>query len=132
MKALSVRQPWAELILSGAKNLELRTWSTRYRGTILIHASKTIENEVILKAGLDPSILARGALVGVAEVRGCRIFIREDAENLRMKGAFFGEWIPELYAWELGAVRRITPIPCVGALGLFEVPAEIMGLCGRL
>lgn len=40
MKALSVKQPWASLIVSGLKDIENRSWSTNYRGPILIHASK--------------------------------------------------------------------------------------------
>jgi|ERR1700687_42153 len=39
MKMISIRQPWASLIVSGAKDVENRTWPTRYRGTVLIHAS---------------------------------------------------------------------------------------------
>ncbi len=41
MKALSVRQPWADLILVGAKDVENRTWWTSYRGRLAIHAAKT-------------------------------------------------------------------------------------------
>lgn len=39
MKALSIKQPWASLIAHGIKDIENRTWSTRYRGRIYIHAS---------------------------------------------------------------------------------------------
>lgn len=41
MKALSVRQPWATLIVAGLKRVETRTWATRHRGPLLIHAAKT-------------------------------------------------------------------------------------------
>jgi len=40
MKILSIRQPWAALIVSGAKDVENRTWPTRYRGPLLVHAAK--------------------------------------------------------------------------------------------
>lgn len=40
MKALSIRQPWATLILRGGKDIENRVWRTKQRGTVLIHASK--------------------------------------------------------------------------------------------
>ncbi len=39
MKALSIKQPWASLIAHGIKDIENRTWATKYRGTIYIHAS---------------------------------------------------------------------------------------------
>ena len=40
MLALSIRQPWASLILKAGKNIENRDWPTKYRGRILIHAAK--------------------------------------------------------------------------------------------
>jgi hypothetical protein len=42
MKALSIRQPWAWLIVNGYKDVENRTWPTHVRGTVLIHAAKTM------------------------------------------------------------------------------------------
>lgn len=41
MKTLSVRQPWASLLVSGLKDIENRTWVSNYKGRILIHASST-------------------------------------------------------------------------------------------
>lgn len=41
MKTLSVRQPWASLLVSGLKDIENRTWAPNYKGRILIHASST-------------------------------------------------------------------------------------------
>ncbi len=41
-KALSIRQPWAWLIAHGYKDVENRTWPTRFRGAVLIHAGKTM------------------------------------------------------------------------------------------
>lgn len=41
MKAISIKQPWASLIAHGIKNIENRTWATKYRGKVLIHASGT-------------------------------------------------------------------------------------------
>ena len=46
MKTLSVRQPWANLIVHGLKDIENRTWRTNFRGRILIHAPKTIEKKI--------------------------------------------------------------------------------------
>jgi len=43
MKAILIRQPWAWLIVHGYKDVENRTWSTKYRGPILIHAGKTLD-----------------------------------------------------------------------------------------
>ena len=40
MKCLSLKQPFAELLISGKKTVELRKWNTKFRGKFLIHASK--------------------------------------------------------------------------------------------
>lgn len=51
MKVLSLLQPWATLVVIGAKKIETRSWNTKYRGDILIHASKNkkIAEEIIYK-----------------------------------------------------------------------------------
>ena len=41
MKCLSVRQPWASMIARGEKTIEVRTWSTHYRGPLVICVSKS-------------------------------------------------------------------------------------------
>jgi hypothetical protein len=76
MKALSIRQPWAFLIVNGFKPLENRTWKTQTRGEILIHASKSFD-----KAGYTwvrdnfpeidlplPQQFERDGIVGVANL----------------------------------------------------------------
>jgi hypothetical protein len=45
MKCLSLKQPFAELLVSGKKPIELRKWNTKFRGKFLIHASKQVDEE---------------------------------------------------------------------------------------
>lgn len=45
MKVVSLMQPWATLIALGEKSIETRSWATKYRGEIAIHASKTIDRK---------------------------------------------------------------------------------------
>ena len=100
MKAISVRQPWAYLILQRGKNVENRTWSTDYRGPLLIHAGRQWASHVpgssrqrdvvsavrvggkliewpdnLARGGGKliewPDNLARGAIVGMVELLGC-------------------------------------------------------------
>ncbi len=40
MKAITLTQPWAQLVALGAKRIETRSWSTKYRGPLAIHAAK--------------------------------------------------------------------------------------------
>jgi hypothetical protein len=64
MRAISLWQPWASLIPLGAKKIETRSWSTKYRGPLLIHAAKrwTLDQEVLLSVWNFQSAL--GPLVG--------------------------------------------------------------------
>ena len=45
MKILSIRQPWAHLITQGSKDIENRSWPTKYRGAFLVHASLTVDKK---------------------------------------------------------------------------------------
>ncbi len=63
-KCLSLKQPYAELIVSGKKAIELRTWNTKFRGEFLIHASKKIDKEACERNKIDPKSLITGAIIG--------------------------------------------------------------------
>ena len=76
MKALSIAKPWAECIVSKGKNIENRTWDTKFRGYLAIHASMSKdlsrfeycqENH---KLNLSPQDVDFGAIVGIAEIVG--------------------------------------------------------------
>lgn len=59
MKALSIKQPWAALIAHGIKDIENRTWRTKFRGRIFIHASaKSAGNTAFLLNDLQNSYFA--------------------------------------------------------------------------
>ena len=47
MKVLTIKQPWATLIMQGNKRFEFRSWQTKYRGELLIHAGKGIDKEAV-------------------------------------------------------------------------------------
>jgi hypothetical protein len=84
MKALTLTQPWASLVAIGAKRIETRSWSTKYRGPIAIHAAKDMPRSARLFAYRDPAgqvlneggillggdckELPRGAIVAVARL----------------------------------------------------------------
>jgi hypothetical protein len=128
MKALSIRQPWAELILQGRKQIELRTWNTNYRGQIVIHAGQQVKEEHCRAYGFNPEELVRGALVGTVEIVDVIAFDEESynahaAEHLRL-----GKWPGDLVGWRLAnPVRFETPIPMSGKQGLFDVDDNLIG-----
>ena len=127
MKALSVRQPWAELILLGRKHYELRSWRTSVRGRIWIHASQTIDVPFVELAGLTRSELSTGVLIGSIEILDCVPFTTEIAEELRRGGVFF-EDVRSVsgFAWRVSAPERLAlPIPYRGSLGFFQIPIDV-------
>ena len=118
--ALSIRQPWVELILRGEKNVENRSWPTKHRGLLLIHASRTFDPMNWQDAGetehdLDPTSLPFGALVGAVRVTDCT---REQHSKWHEEGAW-GWYLVE-------AVRFEKPIPYTGAAALFRVPKRLV------
>ena len=68
MKCLSLKQPYAQLLVSGKKIIEIRTWNTKYRGPFLIHASKKINKEVCKRLKIEQTKLVTGAIIGKANV----------------------------------------------------------------
>lgn len=103
MKALSVKQPWANMIASGSKTIETRTWATHYRGPLLIVSSRR------------PEIAPAGYAVSIVELVDCRLMTRSDEAAAQC--AIY----PKAYAWVLRNIRKIEPFPVKGSLGVFDV-----------
>jgi hypothetical protein len=68
MKALSVRQPWADCIAEGEKTIEVRSWQTKHRGVIAIHASSRPDTDI----GEYTEGLPLGVVVCTVEIIDCR------------------------------------------------------------
>lgn len=49
MKVITIKQPFASLIANGIKEYEFRTWKTKYRGKLLIQASKGVDKKAMKK-----------------------------------------------------------------------------------
>ena len=131
IRALTIRQPWAELILRGRKPYELRSWSTSYRGPLVIHAAMSVDSEDAKRLGLNPETLITGAFVGVAVLSDVRSYTREDARLLKKRRAGFG-WFPRKFSWVLKRPRRISPVRAKGQLSLFKVPKTVERRIGTL
>jgi len=117
MKALSVRQPWAELIASGRKTIELRSWSTQYRGPLLICASGQLARDERAREWLDAlGELWQGVAVCTVELVDVRLaHTRADAYDAACTPP------AAHFAWVLAKPRRTSARPIKGRLGLFEV-----------
>jgi hypothetical protein len=78
MKALSIRQPWAWLIVHGHKDIENRTWATSFRGRFLVHAAQSFDHggyrwvQSKMRVPMpEPSRFERGGIVGEADLVHC-------------------------------------------------------------
>lgn len=137
IRAVSLWQPWGELIVCGSKHFETRSWSTNHRGPILIHAAKRYPTQEkkwtqsLYRLGhLDrsPRNIPLGALIGI-----CRLIEVWSSEH-PMLDAYkltyekqFGDFRPGRFAWELEDVLRFEkPVSYRGRQGLFRVPAEAL------
>ncbi|MBU2615830.1 MAG: ASCH domain-containing protein [Nanoarchaeota archaeon] len=118
MKALSLKQPWAELILQGKKIIELRKWNTHFRGRFFIHSSKVPDLEGMKRFGFDE--LPNGFILGKANLGGVKkYFDDEEFEKDNDKHlAETEEW--GRYGFLLDDVKRINPIPAKGKLNFWD------------
>jgi ASCH domain-containing protein len=123
--ALSVRQPWAELILLCRKTVEIRTWETKHRGRIWLHAGRHMDAKLDHRFGLDN--LSRGAFVGFVDLVSIEPLDAVRWEQWRARHLDPGDYRPGFFGWNLDAPCRLrTPLPAPGSLGLFAVPAETL------
>lgn len=114
LKCLSVKQPYASLIMSGRKQLEIRSWKTSHRGVIGICASAVPDKAAVQRLDMTGPL---GCFLGIVEIMDCRPFTPQDVEL-----AFTGQHYPSQWAWVLADPLKITePIPIKGALGLFTL-----------
>ena len=123
MKALSIRQPWAELVMRGEKTLDVRTWQVAYRGPLAIHASSARRPARIRELGLDPDALAYGAILGWVDL--VEIIPLDEATYNALRSEHRSDKpFPGgvLYGWRFANPRRLSqPVPTRGRMSLFHV-----------
>lgn len=111
MKAISVRQPWASMIANGEKTIETRTWSTNYRGDLLIVSSK--------RPAIDG--LPLGQALCVVRLVDCRPMTQDDVPVAGCH-TYYGA-----QAWCLDNIRPVGgPFAVRGQLGLYEVDDKLI------
>jgi hypothetical protein len=121
--ALSIRQPWAWLIMNAGKDIENRNWPTKFRGRVLIHAAKgcTVDEydsvyewlsdefeDAFCEAMPDLKAIERGGIIGSVEIVDC---VTSSSSSW-----FFGR-----YGFVLRNPRVLPFTPCKGRLGFFDV-----------
>jgi len=127
MRAITIQQPGAELILQGRKTFELRTWAISHRGRIAIHAGKRVKTEAGVAHGLDADSLPRGALVGTVDIMDVTEFDQASWQALRDQHLSPGDFPGDVVGWQLANPQRLPqPIPWRGRMGIFYVDDEAL------
>jgi activating signal cointegrator 1 len=143
VKALSLWQPWATLVVTGWKGVEVSGGATTETGLVAIHATASLPplgrqaleectfQEALIHAfpkcglGVTPTDLPYGAILGVAKLGGCKVMTQERIDLRRefepMEYAF-GDYKPGRFEWHIERAHRFAePIPCKGRQKLWEV-----------
>jgi hypothetical protein len=131
MYALSLKQPWATLLVHGLKTIEVRTWPTARRGAVLIHAARVSDDRPEAWARIPRELHAAarlvGGIIGVGELTDCLVyrnveaFAADGSRHLNDESWFQG---PVLYGFSFTklSVRPFRPFP--GWVRFFPVPDE--------
>ena len=125
LPCISIRQPWAWLIVNGWKDIENRDWPTRFRGRILVHAAKGMTHDewesawnfahgsgaspAAVEAGVTFETIERGGIVGSVDLTDC----------VEHSGS---RWFVGRYGFVLARQRALAFAPYRGQLGIFQVP----------
>lgn len=151
MKSISLLQPWAQLVVMGAKRIETRSWNTQYRGPLLIHASKKDDSvnrqwyyqwrEGFKLKTSDWEDLPFGAIIGKVDLVQTIAFDKNrhaienktgvkfanDVFQFSEQELAFGDFGPGHFGWLLqNPVLFKEPIPYKGALSIWEFPDELL------
>jgi len=130
--ALSLKQPWAALVVAGRKSIEIRKWATAVRGRVFIHAAKVADDcpeaLALVPDDLKALVQLRGGLIGAAELTGCNLyrtavgFAADVAKHLNPK-----DWFepPRMYGFAFRGGEPVPFVPCRGYVRFFttDVPA---------
>jgi hypothetical protein len=143
MKAISLLQPWASFWVLGIKVIETRSWSTKHRGKLMVHASlgkqgRDTFDELLpwlpgqlselLPSSFDD--LPFGGIIGEVDIAHCIKMTSEFVASQSDVERAVGDWKVGRYAFvaEAGTAFKEV-IPCNGSLSIWTVPLEIEKLC---
>lgn len=130
--ALSLKQPWAALLASGRKTVEVRKWNTRFRGELLVHAAQIDDDRPEAWGHVDDDLLPlarkRGGVVGVGVLVEVRHYLRPD-DFAADKAAHLNEddWFDEggLFGFRFDLCRAVPFVRAVGNVRLFSLDVDI-------
>lgn len=125
MKVLTIKQPYASLIAYGIKKYEFRTWKTKYRGDVLIHAGKNVDKNATIEFKCYGVKSPIGCVIARAKITDC-IKVDDDfrevlkKENSLVYNHIINDKNYSGYAFKMENVELIDPIYINGKLGLWN------------
>ena len=129
MKVITIKQPWATLIAKGYKEYEFRTWKTKYRGDILIHAGKSIDKKAMERFKNLNLEYPLGQIIAKATITDCIYVDEEFAQKMCKKDHVVykglnnkGDW--DGYGFKIENVEKINSIEANGKLSLWDYDYE--------
>ena len=122
MKCLSISQPFANLIISGKKTIELRNWNTNFRGEFLIHAPLKIRMEDAKRLKINRKFVT-GAIIGKAQLYDVKKYNSITEIKLDKKFHFsLKKFQNKTFGFRIRNAKPLRiPIPWKGQLGFFEI-----------
>lgn len=123
LKVLTLRQPWATLVSEGIKRYEFRSWETKYRGKVLIHAGAGIDKEDMKKYKNVNLEFPSKKILAVVEIEDC-LELDEELNNkiISENNIAYGNKVRTGYAWKLNNIKKINYDKEVnGQLGLWNI-----------
>lgn len=143
MKAITLTQPWATLVATGAKRVETRSWRTLHRGVLLIHSAQRLPlvwtpfGSPYFKTELEPLVglnqfgvpnidqLPRGEILATVNVADVVEITEEFVAEQEPQELAFGNYLPGRFAWIFDDVLALDEgIPATGSLGLWNAEVE--------
>jgi predicted transcriptional regulator len=122
LKCLSISQPFADLVISGKKTIELRNWNTNFRGEFLVHAPLKIRVEDSKRLKIKKKFVT-GAIIGKVQLYDVKKYnsikeIKSDQKfhfaSKKFQNKTFGFMLKNPKSFRI-------PIPWKGQLGFFDV-----------
>jgi len=136
-RCLSLTQPWATLVALGFKRFETRSWQTRYRGPLAIHAAKGFPRvcreicagqqfrSALIAGGIATTgNLPLGKVIAVVMLNDC-VSTNHFKPAQHTAEFAFGDYSRDRFAWQIDDVARITPFEAKGSLGIWTLPRPI-------
>ncbi len=132
MKTLTIKEPWASLIINGYKKYEFRSWKTSYRGKILIHSSINSDKCALSNFKKLNLTYTNGHIIGEATIKDCLPITKElNNKLIKENKLVYGNNKRNGYAWELTNIKKYSKkISAKGHLSLWDyyTPKEIMNI----